>query len=145
MYRRRWRGLVYVRWQLTVRTAFLHCEVVQGESISFIKCKGPFIATQLNSTRRRVELCRYKRALRSITLQSSRILSIHFFLALLEDDVHECNREEVCVRHTSNVTKVRQSACLCSINNILLNGQFVQYVWISSVVSSCYSNDFPQD
>ena len=24
--------------------------------------KGPFIATQLNSTRRRVELCRYKRA-----------------------------------------------------------------------------------
>jgi len=25
--------------------------------------KGPFIATQLNSTRRRVELCRYKRAL----------------------------------------------------------------------------------
>ena len=27
-----------------------------------IQCKGPFIATQLNSTRRRVELCRYKRA-----------------------------------------------------------------------------------
>ena len=26
--------------------------------------KGPFIATQLNSTRRRVELRRYKRALR---------------------------------------------------------------------------------
>ena len=28
--------------------------------------KGPFIATQLNSTRRRVELCRYKRALRCL-------------------------------------------------------------------------------
>jgi len=27
-------------------------------------CKGPFIATQLNSTGRRVELHRYKRALR---------------------------------------------------------------------------------
>ena len=26
--------------------------------------KGPFIATQLNSTQRRVELCRHKRALR---------------------------------------------------------------------------------
>jgi len=39
-----------------------HSTVTQGRR----QCHylGPFIATQLKSTRRRVELCRYKRALR---------------------------------------------------------------------------------
>ena len=57
-----------------------------------MKSKYPFIATQLNSTRRRVELCRYKRVLIKRTgylTHAERLTAIYFSVATLKK-VHTC-------------------------------------------------------
>ena len=51
-------------WPSSCRNIHAHLGYCRWSDVT-IRCvfKGPFIATQLTSTRRRVELCRYKRAL----------------------------------------------------------------------------------
>jgi len=87
--------------------------------------KGPFIATQLFSTRRRVELCRYKRALSQPCTNRVDVC---------------CTSDEFCMHATTNVSRARpnivREAKHCIIQ--LYSSMLVKY----TAIRLEYKNDF---